>query len=774
MVVSNYYLISAGPDDKSAGRVRMISPDKKTDFTDEGYVGGTRITLKADPNPGYEISKWVVDDCGTRKTYPGEETFTFTVRSQNTVGDGKVKITSVMKTKNNRLKIGQKGEGKVSVSPEIVNGDNVLAGTKLKFKAEPEEGWRFEEWRFTSLGGDNIVSEGVTDEEGNSTKEFTMPDSSAEVHALFARNTVDVLAAEGLEVLFVNNGGDPYHEKGEVVATERGKNVPRGAEVIVRTKKGTVLAPNADFKVSVTDSEGIVQIVPVPIMSQGRDACTFKLPDDAESCIVSAETAKGVFVVYAEGDGVDFQISVDGTVKDGKEVEGIVSGSQVDIKATPKVRGKRISGWIINGEEKKTYDPIYTFNIVENMDIVAVMEPVSDYDMKISTEGGGTLEYIVSDPEGKEYDPVYVQPTGIDYKADVYQDESILFKASDKEADYTLTSLEVNGENKELDEGTFKVTQVDGDLDVKATFSPNVYFQVEMDTKFRDKRSLVLDDSYGEISNGEIIPAAKNRDFTFSVVVPDDSDIYVWAADPAKDPSEYDGNDSILPKSRKVYKDDLWIYYYKVENIQSDVRIVVSDHYTFYIRTPKQFEEYIRRAKGGSSQGKQTDGVLMNDIDMQDIDIGQLDNDMRLRDMYASFDGNGHTIQNLRLSAKAAERGFWGLFGTIHEGAEVRDVVFSNATLDGSYNCGLLADKNYGTISGVSIIGSSITVKEDCVRAGIAYENLGTIENCMIRDLTFNASGNTVAGGVVYNGPAPGSGESSDASNASMTGCSWW
>ena len=318
MVVSNYYLISAGPDDKSAGRVRMISPDKKTDFTDEGYVGGTRITLKADPNPGYEISKWVVDDCGTRKTYPADDTFTFTVRSQNTVGSGKVKITAVMKIRNNRLKIGQIGEGKVSVSPEIVSGDNVLAGTRLKFRAEPEEGWRFDEWRFTSLGGDNIVSEGITDEEGNNTKEFTMPDSSAEVHALFARDTVDVLVAEGLEVLFVNNGGDPYHEEGEIVATERGKNIPRGAEVIVRTKKGTVLAPGAEFKVSVTDSEGIVPIEPVQTLSQGREACTFKLPEDAESCIVLAETAKGVFVVYAEGAGVDFQISVDGTVQDGK------------------------------------------------------------------------------------------------------------------------------------------------------------------------------------------------------------------------------------------------------------------------------------------------------------------------------------------------------------------------------------------------------------------------------------------------------------------------
>ena len=781
MIVGNYYLLSAGPEDKSTGRVRMISPDKKTDFTEEGYVGGTKIVLKAEPNPGYEISKWVVDDCGSMKTYPGTENFTFTVRSQNTEGDGIVNIIAEMKPKDNRIKIDKVGAGQVYVEPEIDSGDNVLTGTKLKFKAVPEKGWRFEEWHWTSLGGDNIISEGVTDEEGNNTKEFTMPDSSAEVYALFARDTVDVMVSDGLEVLYVNNGGDPYHEVGELVKTEKGKNVPKGAEVIVRTKLGTVLAPETNFAVSLTGEEGIFIPVVVDLtMSQGRDACSFILDPDAETCMVYAETAKGVFTVDADTENVEFQISVDGVEMEDATVEGIVSGSQVDIKARATERGKRISGWVINGEEKHTSDTLYTCNIKENMSVAVKTEETDKYTMNASAEGGGTLEYIVSDSEGYEWPKEYVGPDDHEYEATVYKDESILFRSTEEDDGYTLTSIEINGEKQELDEGTYRINQVDGDIDVNARFSPNTYYSAVIDKNFRYQDSMLLDNSGGEIDNGEIVPVAKNREYTFSLVIPNTNAPYVRVVAPDAEPEDYAESECLTPYETEPYGQDMTLYRYRTAAVTEDVKIVAADHETMYITDEEKLIRYFANVASSGSLERpfdQPDGILLRDMDMSRTSklIFPIPN------MHARFDGNGYTIKNASMhdAYGQALTNFHGVFGTVCEEAEIKNVTFENLRVDQdksytAYKTGALSEINYGVISRVTIKDSTFNVIHggsgsgtDIMAAGLAYENQGRIEYCMVSGLTLITNRDSDAGtaGVVFNQ------REGEEGKASMEGC---
>ena len=343
-----------------------------------------------------------------------------------------------MKPKNNRIMIAAQGSGQIRVSPEIESDENVLAGTKLKFTAVPDPGWHFAQWHWAELGGNSIVSDGTANEDGSNTKEFTMPDSSVEVHALFARDTVDVLASEGLEVLYVNNGGDPYHDTGELVKTEKGKNVPKGSVVIVRAKAGVELADDAVWNVSAAGESGPAEVTVNETMSQGRSACKFTLPEDAVSCSVSAETAQGRFTVDAETEGVQFTVSVDGQEMEGTTVDGIASGSQVDITAKVTDRGKRVSGWIINGETKKTTDTLYRCNITENMSVAVTTEPVDAYSLKIAAEGGGVLKYVISSETGEVLDTQYVGENDSGYEAAVYVGESVLFTGSEENEEFTV------------------------------------------------------------------------------------------------------------------------------------------------------------------------------------------------------------------------------------------------------------------------------------------------------------------------------------------------
>ena len=728
MVVGNYYLVSAGPKDTTTGRVRMISPDDRTNFVGEGYIGGTKIVLKAEPNPGYKIDKWIVDDCGNTTVYPGTERFTFTVRSQNTDGDGIVSIVAQMTPKDNRISITPVGNGWIEAVPSVSNGDYVLAGTKLAFTAIPdlEHGWHFAEWRFNTLGGTNIVSPGTPNGFGSNTKEFTMPDSSAEVYALFARDTVDVVVSDSLEVLFENNGGDPYHEVGEMVQTEKGRNVPKGVAVTVRTKPGFALASDAQWAVTVANEQGEVPVEVTETMSQGKRACTFTLPEDAALCAVSTQTVTGKYAVAAETAGVQFTISVDGKEMGGTSVSGITGGSQVDIKAKPE-RGRRLTGWVINGETKKTSDTIYTCNIDENMSVAVTTEPIDAYSMSMAAEGGGTLKYTIGNAEGEELETGYVGEDGLG-PVPVYPEESVLFQKEDENNEYTLTSISVNGVQQELDEGAFAIASVDGDIDILATFSPNIYFDATFTTDFRSE-GVLLFDAYGdEIADGEALRAPKNRELMFSVVVSNERGCFAYAGG-----RELTSENEPFDQNRTRYK-------FKVKLI-SNMGIVVADHAIREIRSSDELVSYLADLASAVSSGRpynQPDGVLKADIDMTGVGL------VPASDMYAHFDGGGCTVSNLTLgTAQNRVDGFRGIFGTLHEEAELKDVVFDTVAVYAeahSDGCGLLAQNNYGTISGVSIQNATLDTTHfndsNTQAGGLAFDNLGVIEHCKVSNLT--------------------------------------
>lgn len=135
------------------------------------------------------------------------------------------------------------------------------------------------------------------------------------------------------------------------------------------------------------------------------------------------------------------------------------------------------------------------------------------------------------------------------------------------------------------------------------------------------------------------------------------------------------------------------------------------------------------------------------------------------------FDGNGHTISNLTVSASDLGSAA-GLFGAL-SGAEIKNLGIRNATVTGVNHVGALAgkaeggtiDRCYatGTVSGASICvgglvgenagatisdcyaGVSVLNSDDCATGGIVGKNTGTVRNVYA---TGEISGKDYVGGI--------------------------
>ena len=140
---------------------------------------------------------------------------------------------------------------------------------------------------------------------------------------------------------------------------------------------------------------------------------------------------------------------------------------------------------------------------------------------------------------------------------------------------------------------------------------------------------------------------------------------------------------------------------------------------------------------------------LTKNIDLNGIEwtpIGTATNQFR-----GTFDGNGKTIGNLKISSG----GFIGLFGYVGAGAEVKNVALVGANVSGTERVGALIGKITGnaTISGCSTDATSVVAGSDSNTGGLIGEAVtGTIT---LKDLTNNASvtntksGTARAGGII-------------------------
>lgn len=102
------------------------------------------------------------------------------------------------------------------------------------------------------------------------------------------------------------------------------------------------------------------------------------------------------------------------------------------------------------------------------------------------------------------------------------------------------------------------------------------------------------------------------------------------------------------------------------------------------------------------------------------------------------FDGDGHTIKNLRIQGD----NFLGLFQTILQGAEVRGLGLVDADIRGMSQLGALASRNEGRVLNCYSTGAV----NRSTAGGLIGVNTGTIADC---NSTVAVSGGDIIGGLV-------------------------
>lgn len=150
---------------------------------------------------------------------------------------------------------------------------------------------------------------------------------------------------------------------------------------------------------------------------------------------------------------------------------------------------------------------------------------------------------------------------------------------------------------------------------------------------------------------------------------------------------------------------------------------------------------------------------LIEDIDLKNEEwtpIGQTANLFGIGQFYGTFDGNGKTIKNLKISERhpeadtpvdpAAEHYATGLFGWTYT-ATIKNITIDGANIEGSHFVGTIAGYNEaGTISGCIV--KNIVIKAGHYNGdiscgdkigGIVGYNYGTIDSCHVINANITA-----------------------------------
>lgn len=155
----------------------------------------------------------------------------------------------------------------------------------------------------------------------------------------------------------------------------------------------------------------------------------------------------------------------------------------------------------------------------------------------------------------------------------------------------------------------------------------------------------------------------------------------------------------------------------------------------------------------GYIEGNDTIYPLLNCITLtnEENDRLSLIGDHQQTPFSGTFEGNNHTISNLKISAYNF---YAGLFGIITNTGHVRRLHLANCsseTINGSANSGvgLLAGVCYGTITDCSVSNSNITVNQNSPTGGMVghLRAGGYIINSYVKNTTITSTGYT--GGIV-------------------------
>lgn len=150
---------------------------------------------------------------------------------------------------------------------------------------------------------------------------------------------------------------------------------------------------------------------------------------------------------------------------------------------------------------------------------------------------------------------------------------------------------------------------------------------------------------------------------------------------------------------------------------------------TMTIESAEDLAEFRDRVNEGEAD---LDAELKENIDLASVCGTGLGSWVPINQYNGTFDGAGHTISNLYVTAGSEDKA--GLFGSAEPGSVIQNLVLENAAIEGGEYTGAVAAYAEGTISGCSVSGN---IKGyETVGGIVGYIGHGTSEGSAGQGLT--------------------------------------
>ncbi len=490
---------------ETVGTLGVFSPQNFTNGTEYQY--GTEIVFVADPNSGYEVDNWKVT-VGNDTEEIDPDTLENPNLLTKTIHDEAIDVVVTFKVQQAALTFGGTNGSVVCVdSAMLQSGDNVIAGASYTFKAIPDAGYHFKEWRL--YAGEFSYPADAEDIDGFHTCTLTMGAVSANLMAVFERDNYVLSLGDHLIASYYWDNDDDSQTDDVLKAVSSGAEIMGDTEVTVQAAAGHCIADDGKWyvdNIAVTTGEDDPNTEVDETVYYSGQNYAFNITQDTT---IDADTTIQYYDVTvttqwlgsgADPDGNTVAVSIDGTSTDLDALTDLGGSSAVAFTAVPAY-GAIFDHWSVNGA---TIDPdtladpqVYTcVALGEDLEVTAFFTENEVYTVTVSKEAHGAMGYSLNGgdevPLGSDADTALIP---------VYEGDTLVFTAA-PDTEFMVSGWTVDGTWYQTTSNTWTLSNIDSNRTLSLNFAAKIYYTVEFSADDHGSVSAVMDDTY-TLTSGE-------------------------------------------------------------------------------------------------------------------------------------------------------------------------------------------------------------------------------------------------------------------------------
>lgn len=536
---------------QNVGEIHVIYPENHNDDWSKEYQRSTEIHFAAIPDTGYTLESWTVN---------GEVTSPSALVNPNlliiTMPDNALEVKVKFKVTGNTLVYEASHGAVVCTNSELLtSGAVVIENAEYQFKAVPDAGYHFDEWRLYQSGIESYPEGGI-DENGFHTLAFTMGNTSAKLFAVFERDSYILTYGAHLSASYVWDHDGNISTPMEKVYPDSGSRIPGDAYVTIEPSVGYSISPAAVWYVN-----------GLPLLNYSGSSYTFQITGPTE---VDVDTDLQHYSITlkkewagsgAEPDGNSVKAAVNGDETEAlTELEG---GSLISFTAE-SAYGAVFDHWeaVLDG---KAIDPsllpdtnTYTFGpLGGNLEITAVFAANDSYTVTVTEGVHGSLSYTLNGGSPVFIENDAVEPTIIN----VFKGDDLIFAASPDEN--FMVGNWIIGDSSGVTTHhttakTWNLTNVSSNMSVDVNFTAMSYYKVTFSSTAGGSIYAVMDDTVPLISGAE---PGGGTEITFTAYPDDGMVVSGWTVN----------GDTVTSEKGAVYLEKIFTIDALSENIDVEV-----------------------------------------------------------------------------------------------------------------------------------------------------------------------------------------------------------